>query len=94
MYLYKNLNTANLRYNTLKKILNPNNTAVEPGHTLSEYARNVVAQGEPRVQNKRAYFFTIRVAGLFNLPIPLRFAFGIGVSQMEHKTAGLFEPEG
>ena len=26
-------------------------------------------------------YYTLRVAGLFNLPIPLRFAFGIGVSQ-------------
>jgi len=26
-------------------------------------------------------YYTLRFAGLFNLPIPLRFAFGIGVSQ-------------
>jgi hypothetical protein len=69
-------------------------TAVEPGHTISDYARNVVFLSEPQVQNKRAYFFTLRVAGLFSLPIPLRFAFGIGVSQMEHNTTGLFEPAG
>ena len=25
-------------------------------------------------------YYTLRFAGLFNLPIPLRFAFGIGVS--------------
>jgi hypothetical protein len=28
-----------------------------------------------------AGYYTLRFAGLFNLPIPLRFAFGIGVSQ-------------
>jgi len=27
---------------------------------------------------------TLRLAGLFNLPIPLRFAFGIGVSTMNN----------
>jgi hypothetical protein len=27
-------------------------------------------------------YYTLRFAGLFNLPIPLRFAFGIGVSQI------------
>jgi len=26
-------------------------------------------------------YYTLRCAGLFNLPIPLRYAFGIGVSQ-------------
>jgi hypothetical protein len=56
--LYNNQNTTNLRYNILVKhlALKP---AVEPGHSLSEYARNIVAQGE-----------------------------------IEHQTAGLFEPEG
>jgi len=26
-------------------------------------------------------YYTLRSAGLFNLPIPIRFAFGIGVSR-------------
>jgi hypothetical protein len=30
---------------------------------------------------KTAGYYTLRFAGLFNLPIPLRYAFGIGVSQ-------------
>jgi hypothetical protein len=28
-------------------------------------------------------YFTLRFAGLFNLPIPIRFAFRIGVSQLK-----------
>jgi hypothetical protein len=43
MFLYIYIKTIILSYNNMRIILN---TAVEPGHTLSEYARNVVAQGE------------------------------------------------
>jgi hypothetical protein len=35
-----------LWYNIPRKILKPKKTAIEPGHSLSEYARNVVAKGE------------------------------------------------
>jgi len=35
-------------------------------------------------------FYTLRFAGLFNLPIPLRCAFGIGVSQINDRKAGAF----
>jgi hypothetical protein len=34
-----------------------------------------------RLPRKSHGYYTLRVAGLFNLPIPLCFAFGIGVSQ-------------
>jgi hypothetical protein len=36
--------------------------------------------------NPKASFevHTLRFAGLFNLPIPMRFAFRIGVSQIQH----------
>ena len=34
-----------------------------------------------RLPQKSHGYYTLLVAGLFNLPIPLRFAFGIGVSQ-------------
>jgi hypothetical protein len=41
---------------------------------------------------------TLRFAGLFNLPIPMRFAFGIGVSQInlgeaQDQRLQLFEPQ-
>ena len=36
--------------------------------------------GEPRVQNPECLVHTLRVAGLFNLPIQIRYAFRIGVS--------------
>jgi len=35
-----------LQYNIPRKILKPKKTAIEPGHSLSEYVRNIVAQGE------------------------------------------------
>jgi hypothetical protein len=34
-----------------------------------------------QIPQQAAVYYTLRFAGLFNLPIPLRFAFGIGVSQ-------------
>jgi hypothetical protein len=34
-----------------------------------------------KTQQQAAGFYNLRYAGLFNLPIPLRYAFGIGVSQ-------------
>ena len=34
-----------------------------------------------QILQQAAGYYTLRFAGLFNLPIPLRFAFGIGVSQ-------------
>ena len=33
-----------------------------------------------QIRNLAEGYYTLRFAGLFNLPIPLRFAFGIGVS--------------
>jgi hypothetical protein len=33
-----------------------------------------------QIPQPAAAYYTLRFAGLFNLPIPLRFAFGIGVS--------------
>jgi hypothetical protein len=33
------------------------------------------------IPQQAADYYTLRFAGLFNLPIPLRCAFGIGVSQ-------------
>jgi hypothetical protein len=33
-----------------------------------------------QIPQQAAGYYTLRFAGLFNLPIPLRFAFGIGVS--------------
>ena len=34
-----------------------------------------------QIRKLAAGYYTLRFAGLFDLPIPLRFAFGIGVSQ-------------
>jgi hypothetical protein len=36
------------------------------------------------VSQQVAWSHTLRFAGLFNFPIPLRFTFGIGVSQTEN----------
>jgi hypothetical protein len=33
------------------------------------------------IPQQAAVYYTLCFAGLFNLPIPLRYAFGIGVSQ-------------
>ena len=35
------------------------------------------------IPQQAAGYYTLRFAGLFNLPIPLRFAFGIGVSTIK-----------
>jgi hypothetical protein len=35
-----------------------------------------------QIPQQAAGCYTLRFAGLFNLPIPLRFAFGIGVSRI------------
>jgi hypothetical protein len=37
-----------------------------------------------QIPQQAAGYYTLRVAGLFNLPIPLRLAFGIGVSRITH----------
>ena len=34
-----------------------------------------------QIPHQAAVYYTLRFAGVFNLPIPLRCAFGIGVSQ-------------
>ena len=36
-----------------------------------------------QIPQQAAGYYTLRFAGLFNLPIPLRFAFGIGVSRIK-----------
>jgi hypothetical protein len=36
-----------------------------------------------QIPQQAAGYYTLRVAGLFNLPIPLRLAFGIGVSRIK-----------
>jgi hypothetical protein len=38
-----------------------------------------------QIPQQAAGYYTLRFAGLFNLPIPLRFAFGIGVSRIKVK---------
>jgi hypothetical protein len=38
-----------------------------------------------QIPQQAAGYYTLRFAGLFNLPIPLRFAFGIGVSLIKFK---------
>jgi hypothetical protein len=35
------------------------------------------------IPQQAAGYYTLRYAGLFNLPIPLRYAFGIGVSTIK-----------
>jgi hypothetical protein len=35
------------------------------------------------VSQQAAGYYTLRFAGLFNFPIPLRFAIGIGVSRIK-----------
>jgi hypothetical protein len=41
------------------------------------------------VSQQAAGYYTLRFAGLFNFPIPLRFAFGIGVSRIKNKFYGV-----
>jgi len=41
------------------------------------------------VSQQGAGYYTLRFAGLFNLPIPLRFAFGIGVSRIKNNFYGI-----
>jgi hypothetical protein len=38
-----------------------------------------------QIPQQAARYYTLRVAGLFNLPIPLRLAFGIGVSRIKNE---------
>jgi hypothetical protein len=42
------------------------------------YVKDIITGMNPKAS---CGLHTLRIAGLFNLPIPIRFAFGIGVSQ-------------
>jgi hypothetical protein len=42
------------------------------------------------IPQQAAGYYTLRFAGLFNLPIPICFAFGIGVSQYQNCFTLLF----
>jgi len=44
-----------------------------------------------QIPQQAAGYYTLRFAGLFNLPIPLRFAFGIGVSLINLQQVSAFK---
>jgi hypothetical protein len=44
--------------------------------------KKITGMKPQQIQRQTAKYYTLRFAGLFKLPIPLRFAFGIGFSQI------------